>query len=99
MWLQPAPTHRILACRCCLAAPAAGAVAAHRAALQEQHGVALLHFEQHLEEAVLIPGGCPHQVRNLASCCKVSVAHRGWAFCITGSSGSNDLGDQQQDRA
>eukprot|EP00798_Chlamydomonas_sp_ICE-L_P014715 gene14715-20755_t len=31
------------------------------------------HFEQHQHEAVFIPGGCPHQVRNLRSCIKVAV--------------------------
>ncbi|GAX77805.1 hypothetical protein CEUSTIGMA_g5248.t1 [Chlamydomonas eustigma] len=31
------------------------------------------HFEQHLHEAVFIPAGCPHQVRNLHSCLKVAV--------------------------
>jgi lysine-specific demethylase 3 len=43
----------------------------HREALQRERGVELWHFEQHRGEAVFIPGGCPHQVRNLASCCKV----------------------------
>ncbi|KAF8059101.1 JMJ25 [Scenedesmus sp. PABB004] len=46
--------------------------APHRAALAAG-GVAVLTFEQHADEAVFIPGGCPHQVRNLASCCKVAV--------------------------
>eukprot|EP00879_Flechtneria_rotunda_P009940 GHRR01010395.1.p1 GENE.GHRR01010395.1~~GHRR01010395.1.p1 ORF type:complete len:526 (+),score=239.63 GHRR01010395.1:3283-4860(+) len=45
----------------------------HRALLEQQEGVEMWHFEQHLYEAVFIPGGCPHQVRNLASCCKVAV--------------------------
>jgi hypothetical protein len=35
-------------------------------------GVAAWHFEQYLNEGVFIPAGCPHQVRNLASCSKVS---------------------------
>jgi hypothetical protein len=61
-----------------------------RAALREQHGVSLLHFEQHLDEAVLIPGDCPHQVRNLASCCKVR-GRSGWA-CAMGTAGSNGVG-------
>lgn len=43
----------------------------HRQQLQEEQGVQLWHFEQHPGEAVFIPGGCPHQVRNLSSCCKV----------------------------
>jgi hypothetical protein len=46
----------------------------HRQALQQQRGVELWHFEQQRGEAVFIPGGCPHQVRNLASCCKVRPA-------------------------
>jgi lysine-specific demethylase 3 len=46
----------------------------HREALQRERGVQLWHFEQHRGEAVFIPGGCPHQVRNLASCCKVRRA-------------------------
>ena len=43
----------------------------HREALKRETGVEFWHFEQHLGEGVLIPGGCPHQVRNLKSCCKV----------------------------
>lgn len=35
-------------------------------------GVTSWHFEQHVDEGVYIPGGCPHQVRNLMSCSKVS---------------------------
>ncbi|WIA16214.1 hypothetical protein OEZ85_012926 [Tetradesmus obliquus] len=45
----------------------------HRQQLQQERGVEMWHFEQHKGEAVFIPGGCPHQVRNLASCCKVAV--------------------------
>jgi lysine-specific demethylase 3 len=44
----------------------------HRQQLHQETGLELWHFEQHRGEAVFIPGGCPHQVRNLASCCKVS---------------------------
>lgn len=33
----------------------------------------LWHFEQFEGEAVFIPGGCGHQVRNLKSCCKVGL--------------------------
>jgi hypothetical protein len=47
---------------CMSAAAAAGAA-----------GVCSWHFEQYLEEGVFIPGGCPHQVRNLMSCSKVGV--------------------------
>lgn len=31
------------------------------------------HFEQHEHEAVMIPAGCPHQVRNLRPCIKVGL--------------------------
>lgn len=44
----------------------------HRQRLAAEEGLELWHFEQHLGEVVFIPGGCPHQVRNLQSCCKVS---------------------------
>lgn len=30
-------------------------------------------FEQHVNEGVLIPAGCPHQVRNLRSCIKAAI--------------------------
>ena len=36
-------------------------------------GFAPWHFEQYEHEAVMIPGGCPHQVRNLRACIKVAV--------------------------
>lgn len=39
--------------------------------LADAAGVCAWHFEQYLEEGVFIPGGCPHQVRNLMSCSKV----------------------------
>jgi lysine-specific demethylase 3 len=41
---------------------------------QQEKGddVQLWHFEQYEGEAVFIPAGCAHQVRNLKSCCKVS---------------------------
>ncbi len=48
--------------------------AAHRAALAADTGVSFWHFEQHVDEAVFIPAGCPHQVRNLRSCIKVRLA-------------------------
>ncbi|GMH40805.1 hypothetical protein BSKO_08709 [Bryopsis sp. KO-2023] len=44
-----------------------------RAALAANHGVHLWHVEQHVNEAVYIPAGVPHQVRNLKSCIKVAV--------------------------
>lgn len=45
----------------------------HWRQLEAQHGVRAWHFEQHMGEAVFIPAGCPHQVRNLRSCIKVAV--------------------------
>lgn len=53
----------------------------HTQQLQQERGVEMWHFEQHKGEAVFIPGGCPHQVRNLASCCKVRRCSAGlwWA--------------------
>lgn len=44
----------------------------HRKALAAL-GAASHHFEQHEDETVYIPAGCPHQVRNLRSCIKVAV--------------------------
>ncbi|GAU21487.1 hypothetical protein TSUD_242100 [Trifolium subterraneum] len=40
---------------------------------QNNKGVEPWTFEQKLGEAVFIPAGCPHQVRNLKSCTKVAV--------------------------
>lgn len=45
-----------------------------RDALREEYGVHTWHFEQHVHEAVFVPVGCPHQVRNLRSCTKVGTA-------------------------
>eukprot|EP00803_Ostreobium_quekettii_P002722 evm.model.scf_3087.1 EVM.evm.TU.scf_3087.1 scf_3087:7704-10907(+) len=45
----------------------------HRQALRAEQGVETWHFEQHRNEAIYVPAGCPHQVRNLRSCIKVSV--------------------------
>ncbi|EOY28779.1 Transcription factor jumonji domain-containing protein, putative isoform 1 [Theobroma cacao] len=45
----------------------------HKRKLKEEFGVEPWTFEQHLGEAVFIPAGCPHQVRNLKSCTKVAV--------------------------
>ncbi|GMI93294.1 hypothetical protein HRI_002998700 [Hibiscus trionum] len=47
--------------------------AEHKRRLKEEFGVEPWTFEQNLGEAVLIPAGCPHQVRNLKSCTKVAV--------------------------
>ncbi|KAJ7967730.1 lysine-specific demethylase JMJ25 [Quillaja saponaria] len=45
----------------------------HKKKLKEEFGVEPWTFEQRLGEAVFIPAGCPHQVRNLKSCTKVAV--------------------------
>ncbi|KAF0921886.1 hypothetical protein E2562_020503 [Oryza meyeriana var. granulata] len=47
--------------------------AEHKRKLKEEHGVEPWTFEQKLGEAVFIPAGCPHQVRNLKSCIKVAL--------------------------
>ncbi|XP_057546070.1 lysine-specific demethylase JMJ26-like isoform X2 [Amaranthus tricolor] len=45
----------------------------HKKQLKEEFGVEPWTFEQHLGEAVFIPAGCPHQVRNRVSCIKVAL--------------------------
>ncbi|GAB2265067.1 hypothetical protein Dimus_000135 [Dionaea muscipula] len=45
----------------------------HKQQLKEEFGVEPWSFEQHLGEAVFIPAGCPHQVRNRQSCIKVAL--------------------------
>lgn len=45
----------------------------HKRKLKEEFQVEPWTFEQHLGEAVFIPAGCPHQVRNLKSCIKVAL--------------------------
>ncbi|XP_057748693.1 lysine-specific demethylase JMJ29-like [Arachis stenosperma] len=45
----------------------------HKRKLKEEFGIEPWTFEQKLGEAVFIPAGCPHQVRNLKSCTKVAV--------------------------
>ncbi|KAJ6737853.1 JMJC DOMAIN-CONTAINING HISTONE DEMETHYLATION PROTEIN [Salix koriyanagi] len=45
----------------------------HKRKLKEEFGVEAWTFEQRAGEAVFIPAGCPHQVRNLQSCTKVAV--------------------------
>ncbi|XP_028755290.1 lysine-specific demethylase JMJ25 [Neltuma alba] len=45
----------------------------HKKKLKEEFGIEPWTFEQKLGEAVFIPAGCPHQVRNLMSCTKVAV--------------------------
>lgn len=48
-----------------------------RHSLEKDYGVHLWHFEQHVNEAIFIPSGAPHQVRNLRSCIKVCVTKHG----------------------
>ncbi|KAH6812531.1 Transcription factor jumonji domain-containing protein [Perilla frutescens var. frutescens] len=45
----------------------------HKKQLKEEFDVEPWTFEQHLGEAVFIPAGCPHQVRNRQSCMKVAL--------------------------
>ncbi|KAF5733509.1 hypothetical protein HS088_TW17G01053 [Tripterygium wilfordii] len=45
----------------------------HKKQLKEEFEVEPWTFEQHLGEAVFIPAGCPHQVRNRQSCIKVAL--------------------------
>lgn len=40
----------------------------HKRKLKEEYGVEPWSFEQRVGEAVFIPAGCPHQVRNLKQC-------------------------------
>ncbi|CAM6025347.1 unnamed protein product [Sphagnum balticum] len=45
----------------------------HKRKLKEEFGIEAWTFEQDYGEAVFIPAGCPHQVRNLKSCIKVAL--------------------------
>ncbi|KAH0457969.1 hypothetical protein IEQ34_013284 [Dendrobium chrysotoxum] len=45
----------------------------HKRKLKEEFGIEPWTFVQELGEAVFIPAGCPHQVRNLKSCTKVAL--------------------------
>ncbi|XP_055813827.1 lysine-specific demethylase JMJ29-like isoform X2 [Solanum dulcamara] len=45
----------------------------HKRRLKEEYGIEPWTFVQKLGEAVFIPAGCPHQVRNLKSCINVAV--------------------------
>ncbi|KAF3432815.1 hypothetical protein FNV43_RR23917 [Rhamnella rubrinervis] len=45
----------------------------HKKKLKEEFDVEPWTFEQYLGEAVFIPAGCPHQVRNRKSCTKVAL--------------------------
>ncbi|KAH0863847.1 hypothetical protein HID58_081058, partial [Brassica napus] len=45
----------------------------HKRKLKAEFGIEPWTFVQKVGEAVFIPAGCPHQVRNLKSCTKVAV--------------------------
>ncbi|XP_019229166.1 PREDICTED: lysine-specific demethylase JMJ25-like [Nicotiana attenuata] len=45
----------------------------HMKKLKQEFGIEPWTFVQKLGEAVFIPAGCPHQVRNLKSCIKVAL--------------------------
>ncbi|CAA0839549.1 transcription factor jumonji (jmjC) domain-containing protein, partial [Striga hermonthica] len=45
----------------------------HKRRLKEEYGIEPWTFVQKLGDAVFIPAGCPHQVRNLKSCIKVAL--------------------------
>ncbi|CAL0300508.1 unnamed protein product [Lupinus luteus] len=45
----------------------------HKKKLKEEYGIEPWTFIQKLGDAVFIPTGCPHQVRNLKSCIKVAL--------------------------
>ncbi|XP_039068742.1 lysine-specific demethylase JMJ25-like isoform X2 [Hibiscus syriacus] len=45
----------------------------HKAKLKQEYGIEPWTFIQKLGEAVFIPAGCPHQVRNIKSCIKVAL--------------------------
>ncbi|KAK2376099.1 lysine-specific demethylase JMJ25 [Trifolium repens] len=45
----------------------------HKKRLKEEYGIKPWTFVQKLGDAVFIPAGCPHQVRNLKSCTKVAL--------------------------
>ncbi|KAF2305054.1 hypothetical protein GH714_001394 [Hevea brasiliensis] len=43
----------------------------HKMRLKEEFKIEPWTFEQHVGEAVIIPAGCPYQIRNLKSCVNV----------------------------
>ncbi|GMH00408.1 hypothetical protein Nepgr_002247 [Nepenthes gracilis] len=45
----------------------------HKKQLKEEYNVEPWTFEQYIGEAIFIPVGCPHQVRNRQSCIKVAL--------------------------
>ena len=74
-------------------------------ALKAECGIEAYTFEQKLDDAVFIPAGCPHQVRNLQSCIKVAldfVSPESMPMCLTLSnefSHSKGTGDKIQIRS
>jgi len=68
--------------------------ASHHAALKSDTGVELWRFEQRVEEAVMVPAGCPHQVRALGWCLGGGVGCEGRFFVHCGWVGG--LGVRQQ---
>ncbi|KAL3525114.1 hypothetical protein ACH5RR_013486 [Cinchona calisaya] len=57
----------------------------HKRKLKEEFGVEPWTFVQKLGDAVIVPAGCPHQVRNLKSCIKVAldfVSPENFSECI-----------------
>ncbi|KAK0594289.1 hypothetical protein LWI29_023474 [Acer saccharum] len=45
----------------------------HKMKLRKEYGIEPWTFVQNLGDAVFIPAGCPHQVRNLKSCTKIAM--------------------------
>ncbi|OQU89455.1 lysine-specific demethylase JMJ25 isoform X3 [Sorghum bicolor] len=45
----------------------------HKRELKKEYGIEPWTFVQGLGDAVFIPAGCPHQVRNLKSCTKIAL--------------------------
>ncbi|KAL2996405.1 hypothetical protein AAZX31_10G269800 [Glycine max] len=45
----------------------------HKRKLKEEYGIEPWTFIQKVGDAVFVPAGCPHQVRNLKSCIKVAL--------------------------
>ncbi|XP_066397318.1 lysine-specific demethylase JMJ26-like isoform X6 [Miscanthus floridulus] len=45
----------------------------HKRELKKEYGIEPWTFVQRLGDAVFIPAGCPHQVRNLKSCTKIAL--------------------------
>ncbi|GAB4839614.1 hypothetical protein Ancab_029137 [Ancistrocladus abbreviatus] len=45
----------------------------HKKKLKEEYGIEPWTFVQNMGEAVIVPAGCPYQIRNLKSCINVSL--------------------------